>query len=154
MNRVLRIKGISNAIGIRRSIVTYEQVIDGDYILSDKEYPLKNLKYRLEIRNHKIYLVFNEERVELLDGVSHSFTLSRKVKTLKGYELEHLEYIFVLIPLDKEAISFYEDSINKGYIFDEKKGEFDYLIGLIYQYEGNIELSREYLNKAKEQGFI
>lgn len=154
MKRVLRIKGISNAIGIRRSVVAYEACEEGVFCLDKAEYPLRNLKYELKVNNNEITLVFNKEEIKLEDGVSHSFKTIRKVKSLLKEEMESVEYNFMLIPLNEEAIKYYEDSIQKGYVFDEKNGEFNYLIGLAYRMLGDKQKAGEYLEKAKLEGFF
>ncbi len=153
MKRVLRVKAVSNAIGIRRSIVSYQPCETGVYVLDKAEYPLKNLKYELKVNLNEVNLIFNKEEIKLEDGISHSFKTIRKVKTLTGEELEALEYNFMVVPLNEEAITYYEESIKKGYVFDEKNGEFNYLIGLAYQSLGNEQLAKTYLQKAKEEGF-
>lgn len=153
MNRVLRIKGISNAMGIRRSIVHYGMIKSADFVLNNVEYPLKNLKFSLGQQNDSVFLTFNNEKTELINGVEQSFKKTRVVKGLFKDEMEYIEIDFMLLPLDVEAIKYYQDSIDKGYVFDEKNGEFTYIIGLIYQANGDIEKSNIYFNKAKEEGF-
>lgn len=153
MNRVLRIKGISNAIGIRRSIVVYMEVSEGEFTLDKAEYPLNNLKYSLKIQNNQVKINYKDEEFILTDGESHTFNERRMVKSLTGEIPEFIEVNFLLVPLSSEAIKYYEDSQNKGYVFDEKNGEFSYLIGLIYKSLGKSELSQEYFKKAHDEGF-
>lgn len=77
------------------------------------------------------------------------------VRTVNGLNKEEKEYVyFEILPLelDEEAVLFYEDSIKNGYIFDEKAGEFEYILGLIYE-NSDLDKANEYFKLSKKKNF-
>ena len=154
MFKVLRLKAISNCLGIRRSVVKYINISSGSYSFEKEEYPLSKIKFELS-NNDKISVSFNNNTVVLSDGIEEQFSFTNKVSTLTGDSVN--EYVFLgmmILPLGLDAIPYYERAINDGNWFDERAGEFEYLIGLVYENEGNNEKALEYFTKAKELGFI
>ena len=49
---------------------------------------------------------------------------------------------------------FYIDAINNGFFFDQWNGEFEYLLGMMYELDQNdFNHSNEYYNIALKKGF-
>lgn len=147
--KYLRLKAISNCLGIRRSAVEY---INKASDLNNKvEYPLNLIDLKVDEKLNKAYFFQNE--VELKTGTPIGINRVRKVKGLNKDEDEYVYFEILPLELSNEAISFYEDSIKNGYIFDEKAGEFEYILGLIYE-QIDENKAKEYFDLAKKKNFM
>lgn len=146
--KYIRIKAISNCVGIRRSAVEYiNKASDLDAKL---EYPLCLIDLKLDDKLDKANFFGNE--VSLVNGTPIGINRIRKVNGLKGEENEYVYFELLPLELTSEAVPFYEDSIKNGYIFDEKAGEFEYILGLIYE-EANPLKASEYFKFARDKNF-
>lgn len=127
--KYLRIKAISNCVGIRRSSVDYINKVSD---LNKKfEYPLNLIDLKIDENLNKG--IFFQNEVLLKCGTPIGINLVRTVNGLNKEEKEYVYFEILPLELDEEAAPFYEDSIKNGYIFDEKAGEFEYILGLIYE---------------------
>lgn len=148
--KYLRLKAISSCMGIRRSEIYYlnEDNID----ISKFSYPLNKIKIsNISLDNSTI--TFFDEEYHLENGNVISKRIQDKVYSLNNEEIEYLYFEILPLELSFDAISYYEDAINNNYIFDEKDGEFEYILSLIYK-DNEKDKHLEYLNLAKTKGFI
>lgn len=146
--KYLRIKAISNCVGIRRSSVDY---INKASDLNKKfEYPLNLIDLKIDENLDKG--IFFQNEVSLKCGTPIGINLVRTVNGLNKEEKEYVYFEILPLELDEEAVPFYEDSIKKGYIFDEKAGEFEYILGLIYE-NFDLDKANEYFKLSKKKNF-
>lgn len=146
--KYIRIKAISNCLGIRRSAVEY--IRQNSELQKKLEYPLTLIDLKLSDSLERATFFQNE--VELKNGTPIGINQVRKVKGLNKIEDEYVYFEILPLDLSEEAIPFYEDSIKNGYIFDEKAGEFEYILGLIYEKNNPIK-AQEYFELAKKRNF-
>lgn len=155
MNNVLRIKAISSCIGIRRSVINYFDVSCGKLSLSKEEYPLNSIDLEIvDIDDESIAIKIKEETILIQLGKEEQIRYVNKVQTLTGQnEQEYILLTFILMPLEEEAIAFYQKAIDNDEWFDEQKGEFEYIIGLIYEKMNMEEMAQNYFKTAKRACF-
>lgn len=146
--KYLRIKAISNCVGIRRSSVDYINKVSD---LNKKfEYPLNLIDLKIDENLDKG--IFFQNEVLLKCGTPIGINLVRTVNGLNKEEKEYVYFEILPLELDEEAAPFYEDSIKNGYIFDEKAGEFEYILGLIYE-NSDLDKANEYFKLSKKKNF-
>lgn len=146
--KYLRIKAISNCVGIRRSSVDYINKVSD---LNKKfEYPLNLIDLKIDENLNKG--IFFQNEVSLKCGTPIGINLARTVNGLNKEEKEYVYFEILPLELDEEAAPFYEDSIKNGYIFDEKAGEFEYILGLIYE-NSDLDKANEYFKLSKKKNF-
>lgn len=146
--KYLRIKAISNCVGIRRSSVDYINKVSD---LNKKfEYPLNLIDLKIDENLNKG--IFFQNEVLLKCGTPIGINLVRTVNGLNKEEKEYVYFEILPLELDEEAAPFYEDSIKNGYIFDEKAGEFEYILGLIYE-NSDLNKANEYFKLSKKKNF-
>lgn len=146
--KYLRIKAISNCVGIRRSSVDYINKVSD---LNKKfEYPLNLIDLKIDENLNKG--IFFQNEVLLKCGTPIGINLVRTVNGLNKEEKEYVYFEILPLELDEEAAPFYEDSIKNGYIFDEKAGEFEYILGLIYE-NSDLDKANEYFKLSKKKNF-
>ena len=146
--KYLRIKAISNCVGIRRSSVDYINKVSD---LNKKfEYPLNLIDLKIDENLDKG--IFFQNEVSLKCGTPIGINLVRIVNGLNKEEKEYVYFEILPLELDEEAAPFYEDSIKNGYIFDEKAGEFEYILGLIYE-NSDLDKASEYFKLSKKKNF-
>lgn len=146
--KYLRIKAISNCVGIRRSSVDYINKVSD---LNKKfEYPLNLIDLKIDENLDKG--IFFQNEVSLKCGTPIGINLVRAVNGLNKEEKEYVYFEILPLELDEEAAPFYEDSIKNGYIFDEKAGEFEYILGLIYE-NSDLDKANEYFKLSKKKNF-
>lgn len=146
--KYLRIKAISNCVGIRRSSVDYINKVSD---LNKKfEYPLNLIDLKIDENLNKG--IFFQNEVLLKCGTPIGINLVRTVNGLNKEEKEYVYFEILPLELDEEAAPFYEDSIKNGYIFDEKAGEFEYILGLIYE-NSDLDKTNEYFKLSKKKNF-
>lgn len=146
--KYLRLKAVSSCLGIRRSVVAY--VSSSDDLKQSLEYPLNLIE--LCFNDNIEDIEFFKEKIKLTTGVPVSHSM---VRTVAGLNKDEKEYdYFEILPLElvEDAIPFYSESIKNGYVFDEKAGEFEYIIGLIYEKIDSIK-ANEYFELAKKKNF-
>lgn len=146
--KYLRIKAISNCVGIRRSSVDYINKVSD---LNKKfEYPLNLIDLKIDENLNKG--IFFQNEVLLKCGTPIGINLVRTVNGLNKEEKEYVYFEILPLELDEEAAPFYEGSIKNGYIFDEKAGEFEYILGLIYE-NSDLDKANEYFKLSKKKNF-
>ncbi len=146
--KYLRIKAISNCVGIRRSSVDYINKVSD---LNKKfEYPLNLIDLKIDENLDKG--IFFQNEVLLKCGTPIGINLVRTVNGLNKEEKEYVYFEILPLELDEEVVPFYEDSIKNGYIFDEKAGEFEYILGLIYE-NSDLDKANEYFKLSKKKNF-
>lgn len=146
--KYLRIKAISNCVGIRRSSVDYINKVSD--LNKRFEYPLNLIDLKIEENLDKG--IFFQNEVSLKYGTPIGINLVRTVNGLNKEEKEYVYFEILPLELDEEAAPFYEDSIKNGYIFDEKAGEFEYILGLIYE-NSDLDKANEYFKLSKKKNF-
>lgn len=148
--KYLKLKAISSCMGIRRSEIYYlnENNID----ISKLSYPLNKIKID-DISFIDNTITFFEEKYSFVNGNVISKRIQNKVFSLDKEEIEYLYFEILPLELSLEAVPYYEDAIKNNYIFDEKAGEFEFILSLIYK-NNDKEKHIEYLNLAKNKGFI
>lgn len=153
MFKVLRIKATSSCIGIRRKVLAYTDLHDGEYNFKTYEYPLSKIKFIYSINEDT--LKFQDQTIKLSLANEEQFYIKNEVSTIQGDIIdEHIFINIMLMPLDIEAIPYYENAIKNGDWFDESKGEFEYLIGLIYENSNDFIKSQEYFKIASCYNFL
>lgn len=148
--KYLKLKAISSCMGIRRSEIYYlnENNID----ISKLSYPLNKIKID-DISFIDNTITFFEEKYSFVNGNVISKRIQNKVFSLDKEEIEYLYFEILPLELSLEVVPYYEDAIKNNYIFDEKAGEFEFILSLIYK-NNDKEKHIEYLNLAKNKGFI
>ena len=151
MKYILRIKAVSQCMGIRRATLAYSEYNDKIINLADTDQPLKKFK-NIEINNNKI--TYNGSTLDLVLNEEIYFYLNRSVNTGNSIETEQNVLGIMLMELHDDAISYYEKEINDGYMFDQWNGEFEFIIGLIYSLVLNNKNESDYwFNKALDKNF-
>ena len=151
MKYIIRIKAVSECIGIRRSTLSYINLEDRSYDLRPLGHPLSSFK-EMTLDGMKLKIGGHEELLK--PGYEEFFYKNNEVKSLNKTEIERVVLGALLIPLDREMDKIYNKAIDDGESFDQWNGEFEYLLGLLYQYEFNdINRANEYFNKAEAKGF-
>ena len=151
MKYIIRIKAVSSCIGIRRSNLCYIRLEDKSYDLTKLPHPLKTFK-GMSLNGMKLNV--NGETKLLKPGYEEYYYKNNQVETLAGMETEQAVLGALLIPLDRKIDSFYNKAISDGERFDQWDGEFEYLLGLLYEYEfKDSSKAIEYYDKARAKGF-
>ena len=151
MKYILRIKCVSSCIGIRRSSLFYTVLENKTIDLKQFEHPFPGFN-SLNIKDGIVTVL--DKSLKLIMGEEIYFYKNDYVQSLTS-KVEEMKTLGVMVmPLDSVAIDYYKDQINEGYTFDQWNGEFEYIIGLIYDYvlKDNKNSSAWY-DKAKNKGF-
>lgn len=149
--KIIRLKAVSLCLGIRRSYLAYIPYQNGVYSLGNLSHPIKVFNGVI-IEDDCITVLSTSE--ELLDCEEVFFYKNRVVVSLNKQEIEQCVLGALPINLSNSLIDFYKDSIDKDIRFDEADGEYEYLLGLIYEYENNdIENAKIWYDKAINKGF-
>ena len=152
MKYLLRIKGVSDCAGMKRTNIAYTMMENGKVDLSNLDHPLKTFK-NFELKDGNLIMENINEKLPIGEEVSYSKT-SKSLLNGKNEVTEYLDIRFLVLPLDKEAIDYYKKAIEDGYIFDAWDGEFEYIIGLIYEEELNDEENAKiYFDASKKKRF-
>lgn len=151
MKYLLRIKGVSECLGIRRESLAYSLFGNGKIDLSNTDHPLCAIK---ELLINGDQVTINDETQKLILGEEAWFSFGQNVMSNKGSILERIDIRVMVFPLAEEAITYYQNAIEEKYIFDAWDGEFEYLVGLIYELElNNLNKAIEWYMKAKQKRF-
>lgn len=151
MKYVIRIKAVSSCMRIRRSALCYLMDLDNTYDLSRLIHPLKKFK-SLTVKDSCIIVDGKKEALSL--GEEVYFYKNNNVDTGSSIEVEQLVLGAMLLPLDKDMEEYYQKKIDEGISFDEWKGEFEYLIGLMYELDLHDVINASlWYEKAKEKKF-
>lgn len=147
MKQILRIKAVSQCMGIRRASLTYIEYKDGIYDLSFLEHPLNKFR-TINISNGLVNGKITTSGEEIY------FNLNNKVQTLNGEETETIVLGVLLLDLDYEMLDFYLNAISNNQKFDQWNGEIEYIIGLMYLLDRNDESNANiWFEKARDKGF-
>ncbi len=151
MEYLVRIKCVSECIGIRRSSLIYLRMKDTSLDLTKLSHPISKFK-ALSLKGTA--LAIDSEEKSLVEGEEIYFYKTNTVKSLINNALERLTLGALLMPLHPDMLKVYDDSISKGLTFDQWSGEFEFLMGAIYEicnkdmYEAHL-----YYDKAMAKGF-
>lgn len=147
MKQILRIKAVSQCIGIRRASLTYIEYKDGIYDLSFLEHPLNKFR-TINISNGLV------NGKIITSGEEIYFNTNNKVKTLNGEETETIVLGILLLDLDYDMLDFYLNAISNNQKFDQWNGEIEYIIGLMYLLDKNDKSNANiWFEKAHDKGF-
>ena len=147
MKRILRIKAVSQCMGIRRASLTYIEYKDGLYDLSCLEHPINKFK-SIKISNGLV----NDRIINPVEEIY--FNMTNKVKSLTGDETETIVMGILPLDLDYEMLDFYKKAIDNNEKFDQWNGEVEYLIGLMYLLDLNDNNNASiWFEKALNKGF-
>ncbi len=148
---IIRLKCVSECLGIRRSSLAYLKLQDGEYSFLDLGHPISKFE-KITIKGGIAQVLNTQE--ELVVGDEIYFYKNKNVESLGKIVTERSTLGLLLIPLNEGMINTYKEAINDGYTFDQWHGEFEYLIALIYEYLLNdIPNANEYYEKASDKGF-
>ena len=148
---VVRIKAVSLCLGIRRANVIYIKLSNDEYDLSSLEHPLKLFK-NIKLNNNEIEILGKKKLLKV--GEEVFFYNNKKVVVNNGDSIEEVTLGAMILPLDIEMKDYYIDAINNGFLFDQWNGEFEYLLGMMYELDQNdFNHSNEYYNIALKKGF-
>lgn len=148
--KIIRLKAVSLCLGIRRSYLTYIPYKNGEYSLIDLSHPIKVFESvrldgdTLTSLNVSEFISFDEI----------FFYKNRTVVSLNKELVEQCVLGALVMDLSNNVIDFYKESIDNDIRFDEADGEYEYLIGLIYEYENNdLDNAKIWYDKAIDKGF-
>lgn len=151
MKYIVRIKAVSECMGIRRAALCYVKEDNNTFDISKLSHPLKKFK-SIEIKDSNIIVDGKKEALSI--GKEVYFYKYNKVETGVSMETEQIVLGAMLMPLDKEMEEYYIKKIKEGITFDQWKGEFEYLIGLMYELDLNdLEKANSWYLKAIEKEF-
>lgn len=148
--KIIRLKAVSQCLGIRRSYLAYIPYENGMYSLEDLAHPMKIFK-NIIVDNNNLKALDNEE---LLENEEIFFYKNRKVVSLNKELIEQCVLGCLAISLNDNMIEYYIESINDDIRYDEFDGEYEFLIALIYEYiKNDLKEAKKWYDKAYEKGF-
>ena len=149
--KIIRLKAVSLCLGIRRSYIAYIPYKNGKYLLDDLPHPIKVFN-SVTLENNNLSSLEAMEKLSIIEEVF--FYKNRTVVSLNKKELEQCVLGALIMDLNNNMIDFYKDSIINDIRFDESDGEYEYLLGLIYEYENNdLTSAKIWYDKAINKGF-
>lgn len=151
MKYIVRIKCVSQCMNIRRSYLCYATLENKKYNLVEFSHPLSSF---LEIEIKDGNLIWNNNVEKLLIGDDVYLYNNRNVTSLNKIETEIIVLGAMIIPIDVEMEDYYISCINDNLCFDEWNGEFEYLLGLMYELCLNDhDEAYKWYQKAIDKGF-
>ena len=148
--KIVRLKAVSLCLGIRRSYLAYIPYKNGVYSLADLSHPIKVFE-SVKLDGDTLTSLNGSE---LISNDEIFFYKNRTVVSLNKELVEQCVLGALAMDLSNNVIDFYQESIDNDIRFDEADGEYEYLIGLIYEYENNdLENAKIWYGKAIEKGF-
>jgi len=142
---ILRLKAVSQCIGIRRSSIAYF-IYDGNkiYDVSKYEHPLNSIKT----------ISFNDNLVSFLDIKNEAkdvIPFNLKATSL-GQEVSEVCYLEIkLMDINDSNLELVKNNFNQ--VFDESLGEYEFIYGYYLYMNNRKEESMEYFKAALDKGF-
>ena len=151
MEYIVRIKCVSECIGIRRSSLIYLKAKDTALDLSTLSHPISKFK-ALSLNGNTLTVDGRSE--ELRQGEEIYFYKSNQVKSLDTTVEERLTLGAILMPLHPVMLKMYEKNISEGITFDQWSGEFEFLMGAVHELcNHDPDEANFYYDKAEAKGF-
>jgi hypothetical protein len=141
---IVRFKVVSECIGIRRSSIAYFKLEDNKtYDVSSFDHPLNSLKT----------ITINENKIKFLDKDEDNDIIPFKLKAYSlGNEIEETCYLETkFIELNESNIDYVKK--NFGEIFDESKGEYEFMYGLYMHLNNKETEAQEAFKDSFDKGF-
>lgn len=151
MKYVVRIKAVSECMRIRRAALCYVKEENHTYDIHSETHPLKKF---LSVTIKDSMIIVDGKMEALKIGEEVFFYKKNMVDTGEKLEEEILVLGAMLIPLDINMKDHYIDLIEKGETLDQWNGEFEYLLGMMYELDLNDDsMANQWYLKAREKKF-
>lgn len=151
MITIVRAKAVSECMRIRRASVAYTMYTNKEFSLLECPHPLKKF-ISIKINDGNMTVFENTEPLRYNQEIF--FYRQTKVDTGSGVENEISALGAVLINIDENTINYYIEQINNNRVLDQWNGEYEYLIGLYYEYDKNaLEKANEWYQRALNKRF-
>ena len=151
MDYIVRIKCVSECIGIRRSSLIYLKMKDTELDLTKLSHPMSKFK-SLSLKGDS--LIIDGKAETLRQGDEIYFYKANKVQSLDSTVDERLTLGAILMPLHPVMLKMYEKSIEDGLTFDQWSGEFEFLMGAVHEIcNHDMDEANFYYDKAEAKGF-
>ena len=148
---VVRVKAVSECMRIRRAALCYVKNENNTYDIHKEVHPLKKF-ISFTLKDSIITVDGKSEALKV--GEEVFFYKKNMVDTGNSLEEETIVLGAMLIPLDLSMLKQYESLIEDGQTLDQWNGEFEYLIGMIYELCLHDDLkANEWYLKAKDKKF-